>query len=162
MIFFSVQFYNIVFRGFAPFISTGGLVIKKIMEELEIKDGAKVYELGCGKAGFLSAAEKKNPKADFTGVEYSSMPYVMARMQLSLIKSKIKIIKQNFFETNLRDADIIYCFLNIKTMVELEKKFKAECKPGTIIVSYMFTLPNTPLLKKLDISKNDKVYFYKI
>ena len=159
-VFFTVQFYNIIFHGFAPLVSTGKNVMDRILDNLTIKDGAKVYELGCGKATFLRSAEKKFPKAEYFGVEYSFLPFVVTETQLALTDSKIKVEKENIFKTDLEEADIIYCYLNIKTMAELEKKFSAECKPGTQIISYRFHLPNKKEDKVLEIDKNSKVYFY--
>ena len=44
-VFFIVQFYNMVFRGFAPFISSTKGLIKKILDSTEVKAGNKIYEL---------------------------------------------------------------------------------------------------------------------
>ena len=53
----SVQFFNIIFRGHAPFISTRPNVINKIFLGLNLPKNfsGQVYELGCGKAGFLKS-----------------------------------------------------------------------------------------------------------
>ncbi|MCX6796698.1 MAG: hypothetical protein NTW06_04365, partial [Candidatus Falkowbacteria bacterium] len=51
-LFFVTQFFNILFRGFAPYVSTRTEVINKIIDEVDLPDGVTVYELGCGKAGF--------------------------------------------------------------------------------------------------------------
>jgi hypothetical protein len=162
-VFFTIQFYNMVFRGFAPYISSNQKLVNAIFDSLvNIKDGSNFYELGAGKAGFLRGAEKKFSNCHFFGVEYSFLPYFTTKMQLSLVKSKIQIKKQNIFATDLKDADVIYCYLNIKMMADLEKKFIAECKPGTTIISNAFQLPNKTAERVLDIDKNNKVYFYKI
>jgi 16S rRNA A1518/A1519 N6-dimethyltransferase RsmA/KsgA/DIM1 with predicted DNA glycosylase/AP lyase activity len=160
-LFFVIQFYNMVFRGFAPFISSTKGLVKKILESIEVKAGSKIYELGSGKATFLREAEKKFPDSQFIGIEYSFLPYLLSRIQLSLTKSKIKIKKENIFKTDLHEADIIYCYLNIKTMAELEKKFISECKPGAQIISNVFQLPNQTAEKVLEENAN-KVYFYKM
>jgi 16S rRNA A1518/A1519 N6-dimethyltransferase RsmA/KsgA/DIM1 with predicted DNA glycosylase/AP lyase activity len=160
-VFFSVQFYNMVFRGFAPFISSTRGLTKKILDSVEVKPGSKIFELGSGKASFLREAEKKFTDSQFIGIEYSFLPYIMSRIQLCLMKSKIKIKKENIFKTDLHDADIIYCYLNIKTMAELEKKFITECKQGTQIISNVFQMPNKTADKVLEDNGN-KVYFYKI
>ena len=110
---------------------------------------------------FLKEAEKKFPDSELYGIEYSFLPYLLSKIQLSLAKSKIKIKKENIFKTDLHEADIIYCYLNIKTMAELEKKFTTECKPGTQIISNVFQLPNQTAEKVLEDNGN-KVYFYKI
>ena len=161
-LFFVVQFFNILFRGFAPYVSTRSEVINKIVNELDVKEGATVYELGCSKAGFLKAIEEKFPKAKLIGIEYSFWPYFVAKLQLSLTESKIKIIKKNIFKVNLSDANEIYCYLNRRTMERIEKKFEDECKIGTEIISYQFPLPTKQPAKIIEVNKNHKVYFYNL
>lgn len=160
-VFFMVQFYNIVFRGYAPFISTKKKIIKKIIEKLELKEDGVIYELGCGQAGFLRAARKKFPQAKLVGFEYSFLPYVIAQIQNSLSKSKISIKKKNIFKVDLSEADVLYCYLNLLTMRKLEDKIKAEGKKGLKIISYQFPLPSLQTKEILEIGK-DKVYFYVI
>lgn len=160
--FFAVQFFNIFFRGFAPFVSTRPKVIKKIIDELAMKEDAVVYELGCGRAGFLRALRKKYPKAKLVGVEYSFWPFVVAEIQNSFTKSRIDIKKKSMFKVDISGADVIYCYLNAKMMEELAKKFKTECKPGATVISYTFALHGMPSEKVLEIGKHEKVYFYRI
>ncbi|MDD5291232.1 MAG: class I SAM-dependent methyltransferase [Patescibacteria group bacterium] len=160
-VFFLVQFYNIVFRGYAPFISSKKKIIKKIIEKLDLKEDGVIYELGCGSAGFLRAAREKFPKARLVGFEYSFLPYVIAQIQNSLSKSKIIVRKENIFKISLNEADVLYCYLNILTMKRLEDKIKAEGKPGLKIISYQFPLPNIKAGEILEDGK-DKVYFYSL
>lgn len=161
-IFFVVQFFNICFRGFAPFISTRPKVIQKIIKELKMAEDATVYELGCGRAGFLRALRKKYPQAKLIGIEYSFLPYLIGQIQNSFIGCKLKIIKKNFLKADLSQADVIYCYLNETTMKALEGKFRNECKSGTIVISYLFSLPNMKSEKELAVrNEKDKVYFYR-
>ena len=157
-----IQFFNIVFRGFAPFISTNPKVISKIMENLDFSGNSKVYELGCGKAGFLRAIELEYPQAELIGVEYSFLPWLITKIQISLNKSKIKIKIKNLLKVNLADADLIYCYLNSRTMEKLQKKFKQECKKGTKIISYAFSIPNSEPNKIVKLKNNEKIYFYTV
>ncbi len=164
LIFLITQFFNIIFRGYAPFISTSKKVINKIFSGLEPDKNfaGKIYELGCGRAGFLKACARPYPKAKLIGIEYSLFPYVIAKIQQALGKNNIEIIKQNVFKTDLRPADIIYCYLNQKMMTRLEGKFKQECRPGTQIISYAFSLPNLKPKKSVKLTTGLNIYFYKI
>lgn len=155
------QFFNILFRGYAPFISTNSEVIDKISEEIKLDSDPKFYELGCGKASFLRAISEKFPQAECVGVEYSFLPWLIAKIQTVFRQSKIKIQKKNIFKVNLADADYVYCYLNPKTMGLLEKKFKEECRPGTKIISYTFSLPNSRPEKIIE-ADGSKIYFYSI
>jgi len=157
------QFFNMIFRGFAPFISSKPKVIKRILQEIDFNnDKIKVYELGCGKAGFLRALEEKKPEWEFVGVENLFSPWLIAKIQTSLNHSKIKILKKNLFLVNLTDADLIYCYLNIEMMKKLEEKFKKECKPGAKIISHCFSMPNLKPEKVVKMENGGKIYFYVI
>ena len=160
-IFLSIQFFNILFRSYAPFISTNKKIIEKILLEIKLNDNNKVIELGCGKAGFLRALAKKFPNTKLIGIEYSFLPWIIAKIQSNLGKHNIKIIRENIFKTNISQADLIYCYLNIKMMKDLENKFKKECKKGTQIISYLFKLPNLKPSKIIENNHN-KIYFYTI
>lgn len=161
----SIQFYFIVFRGFAPYFSSKEKVVKKIASEVVLPDDGNIYELGCGNAGFLRAMEKKFPKAKkLIGTELFLFPFLISNIQLSLQKTKIKILKKDLFKTDIADADLIYCFLNKEAMKKLKIKLLTECKKGTEIISYQFTLPEMEPVKIIDLDNNekDKIYFYKI
>jgi hypothetical protein len=160
-VFFTVQFYNILFRGYAPFISSKKEIIEKIISKLELKENAVIYELGCGNAGFLRAARKKFPKAELVGFEYSFLPYVIAQIQNSLSKSRVSIRKKNIFKVDLSQADVLYCYLNVLTMKKLEDKIKAEGKSGLKIISYQFPLSDMKIEEILTDEKG-KIYFYSL
>lgn len=161
--FFTMEFFNIVFRGFAPFIATRKKIIDQILAEMSIKEDATIIELGCGGAGFLRAVRQKYPKANLIGVEYSFLPFVIAKIQNAIGGTKIDIRKKNFFNVDVTQADVVYCYLNVGTMEKLEPKLKSECKDGAQIISFTFSLPNTKPEKEFVASKlGEKLYFYKI
>ncbi|MFH1233509.1 MAG: hypothetical protein V1649_02565 [Patescibacteria group bacterium] len=161
VIILAMQLFNVVFRGYAPFISTRSQAIEKALFEINLQPSNKVYELGCGHAGFLRAICNKFPEVEAIGVENAPLPYFLARVQIAMSGKKIKIIKKNLFDVNLSDADLIYCYLNVGMMVKLKEKFSKECKIGTIIISYQFPLDNLNPTKVIQFEK-DKIYFYKI
>lgn len=161
LVFITVQMYNIVFRGFAPFVSTKFHAILAILKELNLNGKECVYELGAGKAGFLRAVEQKFKNEHLVGVEYSWWPYILAKMQIMITGSKIKMIKKNIFKVNLKEADVIYCFLIPKMMDSLAEKFKKECRPGTLVVSYKFKISSLEPERMIKEGGNN-IYFYRI
>lgn len=157
------QFFNIIFRGYAPFISTKPRVVEKITAELELPPKAVVYELGCGRAPLLRALSQKYPEAQLVGIENEPVPYLIASIQTSLAKTNIQIKRKNLFNINLADADAVYCYLNPKMMDTLQKKFQDECKNGTIVISYQFPLPDLKPEKTIQAEDSpDRIYFYRI
>ncbi len=160
-IFFVSQLINIFVKGYAPFVSTGRATIKRITSEVQIKERATIYELGCGYAKFLRVMEKASPHTKLIGVEDLLSIYLIAKIRLKLQGSRIKLLKNDFFKVELKDADLVYCYLNNATMNKLGDIFKQECKKGIQIISRSFPIPQLEPEKMIKI-KGKKVYFYKV
>jgi len=165
--FFTRIIFDIILRGFTPLISSRPWVIKKIIEEIgEFKLDSKpviyIYALSCGKSGFLNGIGKKYPQAKLIGVEYSLLPYIVAKIQVFLKRSKIKVLyKKDLYKFDISNADLIYCYLNIKILRNLPKKFKFECKQGTIIISNGIVIPNFKIKKSIElINKKRRFVFF--
>ena len=161
--FFVMQAYNIIFKGYAPFISTKKSIIKKIISNIELENNAVICELGCGQAGFLHHMRKKFPNSKIIGYEYALLPFFLAKIQNWLKKSKLDIRRNDIFKVDLSETDLIYCFLSMKMMRLLKGKFLKELKQGTQIVSYQFKLSEFEPIKVVTGDKpSEKIYFYKI
>lgn len=154
------QMFGILFRQQAPYIMTGSRVIRQALQELSLGQRPVIYELGCGDAPFLRAAARIYPQASCIGVDRHLWPYGLAKIT-TLFNRRIKIVKKDIFKVDLREADLIYCYLNMATMAKLEDKFLRECKADIQIISYNFPLPNIEPYKVLRI-KVKPVYFYKL
>ncbi len=145
-----------------PFAKTPQKNVKLIIDQLNLKPGNIFYDLGCGDGRFLIEAEKKGVKA--YGFEISPWAYLRGQINLFFHKSQTKIFYKNFYNADLKDADVIFCFLMDKVMSNVEEKLKKELKPKALVVSYCFKMPNWQPIKTININKNDnkasKVYLY--
>ncbi|MCX6746021.1 MAG: hypothetical protein NTX00_03290 [Candidatus Parcubacteria bacterium] len=154
------------FKGNAPYLPSPKRVINKILEEIDFKNKAVVLELGCGDARFLRAVRKKK-NVIAIGYEYFIVPYITAILHNLFLKNKIKIHYQDFFKTNLAEADYIFCFLITEEMNKLEEKLKRELKSGALVISNSFTFKNWQPEKTIVINKdkktgfNNKIYVYR-
>lgn len=142
-----------------PWAPTPKKTIDLILEEADIKPGQIVYDLGCGDGRVLLRAEKLGAKT--TGFELSLWLYLKAKFKIWLSGSKTKIIRKNFLNQNLSEADIIFCFLVSKVMPKVKVKLQKDLKPDTKVISYAFTFPDWQPYKILD-TKPSKTYFYEI
>ncbi|MCK5085637.1 hypothetical protein KAK05_02915, partial [Candidatus Parcubacteria bacterium] len=107
-------------------------------------------------------------KYDCFGVGYELVfpLYLLARLRAKLSKKskKIDVKCQNFFKADLRDADVIFCFLTFGLMQKLEKHFqKQELKENVRIISYGFRIKNLEPEKFIKRNKeNWNIYLYKL
>ncbi len=164
--FFFLEVYRVIFKANAPYLCTSRKLIKRILKEIDFKEKAVVYDLGCGDGRFLRELIK-NKDINVIGFEYFIIPYLLAKFYNFFAKKKIRIKYQDFFKADLSKADYIFCFLITEEMVALAKKLKKEAKPGAIIISNTFKFVNWQpeqiiiLDKKKKGSLNNKIYIYK-
>lgn len=95
------------------------------------------------------------------GFELSPIFYLITLLNLKLHSVKdYRLYYKNFFNANLRKADIIFCFLMPKTMEKLKDKFIKELKSGTKIISYAFEIKDWKPYAVIKKYKKLPIYFY--
>ncbi|MCU0678932.1 MAG: hypothetical protein MUC28_00600 [Planctomycetes bacterium] len=141
--YFAVIFiFDILLRGFVPFITSRPWVVQQIMEELDIpQPSPTMIALSSGRSGVFHALEKKYPAAKLIAVETDLFPYIVSRTQALIRRTKIRVIKSEIHRVDVRQADFIYSHLYPDKMAGLGAKLKFECRPGTQVVSTGFNIP---------------------
>lgn len=132
----------------APWLPTRKKDIKRILELANLKPGELVYDLGSGDGRILIEAARAY-KIQGRGIEISFLPYLWSKMRVWLggFSNQIQINYGNFFQKDLSQADVVFCFLTPRAMKKLEEKFKKELKLGCRVVSSTFSLANWKPLK---------------
>lgn len=164
-----VFIFDLLLRGFAPFIPSRPWVVRQLYREFELKKkNGTVIALSSGRSGFLHFLEKKYPDCAFIGVESGLFPYLVAKLQTSIRKTKIKAVRLATYRVDVSGADLIYSHLYPDDMRDLGKKLKFECRPGTIVISTGFIIPGLEPKKIVDLpdqpgrfeflSKNQKLF----
>jgi len=158
-------FGTMIFAGWsaAPWLPSFKKDLTLAVSAAGIKPGETVYDLGCGDGRFLFDAAKRTQAGRIIGFEISLLPYLYAKVKTLIFKDKrIKVRYQNFFKADFGQADVIYCFLLPKTMKKLKSKLWREMKPGSRLVSYVFSLPGAePAGESLIRDKNLPIYVYR-
>ncbi len=123
------------------------------IKQLKLKPGTKVYEFGCGDGRFLRKVAAKGAFA--TGYEIN--PFVWTIAWLLSRRKNVKVKLGNAWDTSFGPADVVFAFLMPKFMEQLGTKLNKELKPGSIVLTYAYPIPNMEhyLLK-------NNCYFYRI
>jgi len=166
LLFWLNEIIKVFVKGNAPYVRTSKKMIRQILAEIEFKDNALVYDLGCGDGRFgRELVKQKNVQV--IGFEYFIVPYLLGHLINLFSKNKIKIKLKDFFKEDLSKADYIFCYLIDKEQSRLEEKLKKELKPGAIVISNTFEFKNWQPLKIIKIDKAKKtglshfVYVYR-
>ena len=131
-----------------------------------IPDGidGNIYELGSGWGTLALALAKRFPGNQVTGIENSPVPYWISKvLQFSCGLHNLRFAYGNFLKFNLSESSLIVCYLYPGGMQKLKEKLK-NLKPGTIIVTSTFSIPDWTPLKKLEAQDlyRSPIYVYEI
>jgi hypothetical protein len=152
--------FDVLLRGFAPFIISRPWAVKSLVEETlkeKIHENPVIYSLSCGKSGYLSAIGEVFPAAELIGVEHDIMPYYLEKIQLFFKRSRIKtFFHKHLYNLDVSRADLIYCYLDVEILRDLPKKLKFECKPGTIIISNGYPIPGLFEKRMVEIESQER------
>jgi len=125
-----------------PWVPSSMQVVNRMIEMAEVGPGDVVYDLGCGDGRIvLAAAMRFHARA--VGIEIDPLRYIWCQFLITVLgqRKRIQIIFGNLFNQDLSDADVVMCYLMPDALTKLEKKFKQELRPGTLVVSNRFTFP---------------------
>lgn len=89
------------------------------MANLKAKE--KLYDLGFGTGRVLIVGAKEFG-ARVVGFECSLFLFLISKVNLLFHGVKGEIFHQDFFEANLKDADVIFLFLTPQILAKLEEK----------------------------------------
>jgi SAM-dependent methyltransferase len=145
----------------ALYVSTSRIKIAAFIDAVPMQADQMLVDLGCGDGRVLREARKRYG-IQTIGYEINPLAYLKARL-FSIGRSKIKIKRQNFWEADLSGADVVFCYLYPDVMKKLAAKLKSGLKPGAIVVSSNFPLPEhipNKILRPQSSLHNDPMYVY--
>jgi cyclopropane fatty-acyl-phospholipid synthase-like methyltransferase len=120
---------------------------------LKLQPGQTVIDLGCGDGRFLKAAAKRGYHA--IGYELNPFMYAIAWLITRRYFRRVELHFGDFWKADISKADAVYVFLFDRYMKQLDDKLKAEGKPGLLLASHTFQIPD-----KKPIAKQYGVYLY--
>ena len=147
----------IIGAGFEP---TSKRLVKKMLELAEIGPNDILYDLGSGDGRIVMEAVKSYG-ARAVGIEADPIRVLWSRMYLFKygIQNKSQIKWGNFFNKDISEATAVTLFLGDKANQKLKEKLLKELKPGTPVVSYVWTFDGWEPTK---VDFADRIYLYKI
>jgi len=123
-------FLTIAFVTGAPFVPSTKLTAQAMIRLAKLKPGMRIYDLGSGDGRLLFLAAKEG----VTAIGFEINPFLVVfswiKKMASDQRDHIGIHWQNFWNTKLSDADVVFIYLLPWKMDALSAKLKKELKPG--------------------------------
>jgi len=149
-------------RG-ALYVSTSRALIHAWMRAVPMGQHQVLMDLGCGDGRVLREACKRYGVRAI-GYEVTPLAYIRAKWR-TLGHPGIEVRFQDFWKADLSRADVVFCYLFPDVLKPLYEKIKAEVRPGAVVISANFSIPNLIPSQVLNPGKslhNDPIYIYKI
>ena len=125
-----------------PWVPSSMQTVHRMLQLAEVGPQDVVYDLGCGDGRVLLAAAM-HYHARAVGIEIDPLRYIWCQFLITILgrRKQIRIIFGNLFNQDLREADVVMCYLMPDALQNLERKLRQELRPGARGVSNRFAFP---------------------
>ncbi len=150
----------------APWWTTKPNIARAMCKMAEVNKNTLIYDLGCGTGNAICIAAKEFD-APSVGIEIDPLRIFNAWINVNFkfkVKSKVTLVKKNFFQINFNKADVFFIYLIPNALIRLAPKFIKEAKKGSILVSYIYPIPveyYPARLKLISLDHKNRLYLYK-
>jgi SAM-dependent methyltransferase len=127
-----------VTRG-AMFHPSASIRVRTFLDGVPMTGDELLIDMGCGDGRVLSGAYKRYGVRAI-GYEVNPIAYLLAKLR-TIGKRGVAVRWQNFWKTDVGDADVLFCYLFPDVMEKVARKLESELHPGARVVSGNFPLP---------------------
>lgn len=125
----------------APFLPTGRDRVREMLALAALRPGETLVDLGSGDGRIVVAAAKAGARAE--GWEVN--PYLWLWSQWNIrragVADRARIRLGSYWGESMAHADVVTLFLITDKMPRMREKLQRELRPGSRVVSYVFTFP---------------------
>ena len=135
-------YWNAVGEG-VPLYLSNAKTWRAVEKLLPKRHGIRMADLGSGLGGTLWHLADARPDSDFDGFETAPLVYLATRLRkFTQPRANLRIRFLSLWRADLRNFDVVYCFLSPVPMARLYAKARAEMKPGSLFISNSFAVPD--------------------
>ena len=142
----------------AEWVPTPLEVVKRMLELADIQEGDTIIDLGSGDGRILVTAAKEY-QARAIGIEADPIRLTWSRCIIRYhgLSDRVKVLWGSFLKKDLGEATVVTVYQTQETNSKLKPKFERELKPGTRVVSHVFTFDGWEPRKA---DRESQVYLY--
>jgi trans-aconitate methyltransferase len=154
----TVTYHLVVLR--CPFVPTSRAAARAMVAAARLSGTERVYDLGAGDGAVLIQAKRRHPGITAIGIEKVITVWWLGKLRIRLSRQTIDLRLGDAFETSVADADAIFLYVVPHLMERLERKFNAELRPGTVVISNSFRFPQREPQETFPVEGAAPVYRY--
>lgn len=158
-----LAFYWTSFRTQAPLYLTNRRTVAAMADLLPQTRPLHVLDVGSGTGSLLRPLARSHPDCRFRGIEMAPGPWMIGRL-LSRGLPNLDWRHGDLFALDWADYDVVYAFLSPAPMPAVWHKARTEMRPGALLVSNSFAVPECQADLVVDIGdrRGTRLYGYRI
>jgi SAM-dependent methyltransferase len=121
--------------------------------------GGRWLDLGCGSGGGLLALSRQRPQAEHVGVESAPLLWLLAKLRF-VRRPRCRVLFADLWALDLSQFDLVYAFLSPAPMPALWRKARQEMRPGSLLVSNSFMVPQVPPTRVIEVDDRRRSRLY--
>lgn len=130
------------YRSQVPYYPSRSELLSPLLEQMSTLSSPKFIDIGSGMGGLLIKLSEVRPDGQFVGIEIAPLPWFISYLRGLLKRSRVQFKLGNFYQTDLAQFDVVFCYLSPAAMPSVWQKVKLEMRPGSLFLSYEFIVPD--------------------
>tara|TARA_R110002020_G_scaffold14638_7_gene51830 strand:+ start:3640 stop:4416 length:777 start_codon:yes stop_codon:yes gene_type:complete len=144
-------------RERVPLYLTNRQTAEALLSMMRQRGAGRFTDLGSGLGGVVRRIDGEGRVA--RGVESAPMVWLLSVL-LSKIEGRGQILRQDIWAADISGEDIVYVFLSPEPMPALYRKAMGEMKPGSLLVSNSFAVPEVEADETWELPDRRKTRLY--
>jgi SAM-dependent methyltransferase len=143
----------------APFVPTPTSIVDDMLTLASVGRDDFVVDLGSGDGRLVITAVTKYHARGGFGVDID--PALVKLANENAVKAgvadRVRFYERDLFTADLKDATVVTVYLLPAAMAKVEKKLRAELKPGARVVTHDYPFPTWTPKRHIELESPEKV-----
>ena len=135
-----ILYWN-TFRTQVPYYPSTRAVWEAVESLLPRDRAASCIDIGSGFGGLTLHLAARLPQHRFLGIEIAPLPWLVSLLRARLHRSPARFLRGGYETLDFSRFDVVFAYLSPAAMPALWHKAKREMRPGSLLLSYEFTIP---------------------
>lgn len=145
--------------GRVPLYLTNHAAEEALLQLLPHRSPLRFLDVGCGFGGVMQRVAMARPDAEVDGIENAPLSYLISRIRL-LGRRSVTLYWGNLWHHSFSRYDVVYLYLSPAPMAAIGRKAHQEMRPGSLLISHAFTIPDLPPDLTLPYGQSDRAQLY--
>ncbi|WP_223264465.1 SAM-dependent methyltransferase [Sulfuriferula plumbiphila] len=138
---FLLGWYWTTFRTQVPFYPSGLAVWEAVAGLLPVDRPVRFIDIGSGLGGLVLNLAARRPESTISGIELAPLPWLASWLRAWMVRSRGRFIRGDYTHLDFAQYDVVFAYLSPAAMPALGEKSRTEMRPGTLLLSYEFSIP---------------------